>query len=127
MLRKILIIDDSELVRALYHFALKRYSGTKVVDAANGVEALKKLSEEEDIDLIILDINMPLMDGLTFLDVRSRAGIYNYIPVIIVSTEGTEEAVIAGLKKGAKGYVTKPFKPADLIKLIDKITSPVLV
>lgn len=123
MLKKILVVDDSDLIHNMYRLILKKYPGLKQIDAANGIEALKILGEEDDIELILLDINMPLMDGLTFLSVVKREGIYSNVPVIIISTEGKEEDTLRGLEMGAKGYVTKPFKPAELLKIIDKVAA----
>jgi two-component system, chemotaxis family, chemotaxis protein CheY len=123
MLKKILVVDDSDLIHNMYRLILKKIPGVKQIDASNGVEALKILGEEDGIELILLDINMPLMDGLTFLTVVKREGIYADVPVIIISTEGKEADTLRGLEMGAKGYVTKPFKPADLLKVIEKVSS----
>ena len=87
----------------------------------NGLEALEKLSQEESIDLILLDINMPVMNGLEFLQRILKEPAYQNIPVIIISTEGKEEDTIRGLKMGAKGYVKKPFQASELHSLIEKI------
>ena len=121
MLKKILVVDDSELIHNMFRIIFKRFKGSQQIDAFNGVEALKKLAEEDAIELILLDINMPMMDGLTFLDILKREKIYDKIPVIIVSTEGKEEDTIRGLQMGARGYVKKPFKPPELYKLIEQI------
>jgi two-component system, chemotaxis family, chemotaxis protein CheY len=121
MLNKVLVVDDSELIHNMFRLIFKRVKDCKVVTASNGVEALKKLSEDDEIQLILLDINMPLMDGITFLDVVQREKIFDKIPIIVVSTEGKEEDTIKALKMGAKGYVKKPFKPNELFKLIQQI------
>jgi two-component system chemotaxis response regulator CheY len=76
---------------------------------------------QKDIDLILLDINMPVMNGVQFLEKASMIGIVSRIPVIVISTEGKEEDTIRGLKLGARGYLTKPFHPTALHALIDKI------
>jgi two-component system chemotaxis response regulator CheY len=123
MLRKILAVDDSALIHQMYKLFLSRYKNCKLVSAMNGLEALDKLAQEEGIDLILLDINMPVMNGLEFLQRVQKEPAYQGIPVIIISTEGKEEDTIRGLKMGAKGYVKKPFQASELHGLIEKITA----
>ena len=122
MLRKILAVDDSALIHQMYKLFLSRYKNCKLVSAMNGLEALDKLGQEEGIDLILLDINMPVMNGLEFLQRVQKENAYKDIPVIIISTEGKEEDTIRGLKMGARGYVKKPFQASELHSLIEKIT-----
>ncbi len=121
MLKKVLVADDSELIHNMYKLMLKRYNGCYVISAKNGREALDKLAEEEEIELILLDINMPVMNGLQFLENVRDQGQYTHIPVIIISTEGKEEDTIKGLGLGAKGYIVKPFKSAMLHNMIESI------
>src|SRR5262245_41268479 len=123
MLRKILAVDDSALIHQMYKLFLSRYKNCKLISAMNGLEALDKLGQEEGIDLILLDINMPVMNGLEFLQRVQKEAAYQSIPVIIISTEGKEEDTIRGLKMGAKGYVKKPFQASELHGLIEKITT----
>jgi two-component system chemotaxis response regulator CheY len=123
MLRKILAVDDSALIHQMYKLFLSRYKNCKLISAMNGLEALDKLAQEEGIDLILLDINMPVMNGLEFLQRVQKETAYQSIPVIIISTEGKEEDTIRGLKMGAKGYVKKPFQASELHGLIEKITA----
>lgn len=120
MLKKILVVDDSALIHQMYRLVMSRYSCT-IVDAMNGQEALDILAVHKDIDLILLDINMPIMNGVQFLEKASAIGIVGRIPVIVISTEGKEEDTIRGLKLGARGYLKKPFHPSELHDLIDKI------
>jgi two-component system, chemotaxis family, chemotaxis protein CheY len=122
MLKKILVVDDSALIHQMYRLVLNRYK-CEIVDAMNGLEALDVLSQHE-IQLILLDINMPVMNGVQFLEKASTLGITRKIPVVIISTEGKEEDTIRGLKLGAKGYLKKPFNPSDLYDLIGKIVPP---
>jgi two-component system chemotaxis response regulator CheY len=122
-LRKILAVDDSALIHQMYKLFLSRYKNCKLISAMNGLEALDKLGQEDGIDLILLDINMPVMNGLEFLQRVQKEQAYQQIPVIIISTEGKEEDTIRGLKMGAKGYVKKPFQASELHGLIEKITA----
>lgn len=126
MFTKILAVDDSDIILNLHQMSFRRFSTTKLLTAKNGVEALKKLSEEEGIELILLDINMPLMDGITFLEiVRREKEKYGDIPVVIISTEGEEASVMEALKKGATGYIKKPFRQRELIELVEKVEAKV--
>jgi len=120
MVKKVLVVDDSSLIHQMYRLVLNRYNCT-IADAMNGQEALEVLALQNDIELILLDINMPVMNGLQFLEKASPLGIASRIPVIIISTEGKEEDTIRGLKLAARGYLKKPFHPASLHEMIEKI------
>ena len=120
MLKKILVVDDSALIHQMYRLVMSRYK-CELVDAMNGQEALDVLAVQNDVQLILLDINMPVMNGLQFLEKASALGITKKIQVIVISTEGKEDDTIRGLKLGARGYLKKPFNPADLHDLIEKI------
>jgi len=121
--RKILVVEDSELLHRMYDLVFGRYRnrGTKIVHAMNGLDGLNLLPQHPDTDLIVLDINMPGMGGLEFLDRVKQEPTFKHIPVIIVTTEGKEEQTLRGLRAGARGYLTKPFEPRDLHDLIDKL------
>jgi two-component system chemotaxis response regulator CheY len=105
----------------MYRLVFKRYQGCKIVDAMNGLEALEILAREDDFDLILLDINMPVMNGIQFMEKIKQENLYKHIPIIVISTEGKEEDTMRALKIGAWGYVVKPFKPHMLYELIEKI------
>ena len=122
-LNKILIVDDSQLIHSMYRLVLNRYKNCKILDAMNGLEALDVLSKENDFNLILLDINMPVMNGLQFMEKIKNENIYKQIPIIVISTEGKEEDTLRALQLGAAGYVVKPFKPHMLYELIEKILS----
>jgi two-component system chemotaxis response regulator CheY len=122
-LNKILIVEDSELLHRMYDLVLLRYrrEGTTILHSYNGKEALSTLSQHPDAALIILDINMPVMSGLEFLSFCKDQRVFQDIPVILVSTEGKEDDTRRGLQAGARAYVTKPFQPSDLHKVIEKL------
>ena len=120
-LNKILIVDDSQLIHSMYRLVMNRYKDCKIVDAMNGLEALDILSRENDFSLILLDINMPVMNGLQFMEKVKAENLYKHIPIIVISTEGKEEDTLRALKLGAAGYVVKPFKSHMLYDLIEKI------
>jgi two-component system chemotaxis response regulator CheY len=120
MLKKVLVVDDSALIHQMYKMVLMRYR-CEIVDAMNGQDGLDKLGKHRDVNLILLDINMPIMNGIEFIKkVKALDGL-NTIPIVMVSTEGKEEDTLRGLALGAKGYVKKPFQPSDLHALIEKI------
>jgi len=120
MLKKILVVDDSALIHQMFKMSFMRYRCT-MLSAKNGKEALDLLPKHPDIDLIMLDINMPVMGGLEFLGkLRALEG-YSRLPVIIQSTEGKEDDTKRGMALGATAYITKPIQTAALHTLIDKI------
>jgi two-component system chemotaxis response regulator CheY len=110
-----LIIDDSSVMRKIVERSL-RQAGielTKVFEAGNGAEALGVLKENQ-VDLILCDINMPVMDGLEFI--KQLPGIANAkdVPVVMITTEGSETHVVQALSCGARGYIRKPFTPEQV-------------
>lgn len=123
MLKKVLVIDDSALIHQMYKMVLMRYK-CSIIDAMNGQDGIDKLAQNPDASLILLDINMPMMNGLEFIRKVKELGKFDHIPIVIVSTEGKEEDTMRGLALGAKGYVKKPFQPSDLHALIEKLYPP---
>lgn len=114
----ILVVEDSPTMRQLIGFAMKRIANSKVIEATDGVDALKKLSSEK-IDLILADINMPVMDGLKLVSLVRGNPIYKDIPIIIITTEGAEEDKKRALAIGANAYLPKPIQTQELIKLVN--------
>ncbi|MDI6745303.1 MAG: response regulator [Thermodesulfovibrionales bacterium] len=118
----ILVVEDSPTMRQLIGFAMKRIAGSKVIEATDGVDALKKLSSEK-IDLILADINMPAMDGLKLVSLVRGNPAYKNIPIIIITTEGAEEDKKRALAIGANAYLPKPIQTQELIKLVNGFIS----
>jgi two-component system chemotaxis response regulator CheY len=114
----ILIVEDSPTMRQLLSFAMKRIHDSKVIEATDGVDALKKLSSEK-VDIILADINMPIMDGLKLVSLVRGNASYKNIPIIIITTEGAEEDKKKALALGANAYLTKPIQTQELIKLVN--------
>jgi two-component system chemotaxis response regulator CheY len=115
---RVLLIDDASLVRLYYRDALER-AGYRVGEALNGLEALEKLLVEP-ADLLLVDVNMPQMDGLTFLSVlRRQAWPLSAIPAIVISTEAKEVDKAAARRAGANFYLVKPVTPDDLVAHAD--------
>jgi two-component system, chemotaxis family, chemotaxis protein CheY len=110
-----LIIDDSAVMRKVIERAL-RQAGlelTDVLQASNGEEALQTLRENQgatdSLSLILSDINMPVMDGLQFLETRKQENLSPGVPVVMITTEGNEAFVMRAIAAGAQGYICKPF------------------
>ena len=118
--RKVLIIDGSTLIHQLFRFTLP---DRRLVFAADGVEALSRLGENRDVDLIFLDIDVPRMSGLELLARIKADWTLATIPVVIISTEGKEHDVVRGLQAGAAGYVRKPFGSLEVTSLISRLTA----
>lgn len=115
---KILVVDDSKLMHKIYEVMLRQYPLAYAVD---GRDALARLAEHRDVDLVLLDINMPTMNGLEFLaEVRNRPELTD-LPVIIISTEGREEDTARGLEAGAIAYVKKPFRSEEILGTIARL------
>ncbi len=115
-----LVVEDSPTMRQLISFSLKRFKNAKIIEAVDGVDALKKLSGER-IDLILTDINMPVMDGLKLVSLVRQNAQLKEIPIIIITTEGAEEDRERGLALGANAYISKPIQSSHLIKTISEL------
>lgn len=115
-----LVVEDSPTMRQLISFALKRVHGSKIVEASDGIDALKKLSATS-FDLILTDINMPIMDGLKLVSLIRGNDQHKDIPIIIITTEGAEEDRKKGLALGANAYLSKPIQTAELLKLVNSL------
>ena len=110
-----LIIDDSSVMRKIVERSLRQagINLTQVFEAGNGAEALALLQVNR-VDLILCDVNMPVMDGLEFI--KQLPGVPNAkdVPVVMITTEGSEHHVVQALSSGAKGYIRKPFTPEQV-------------
>jgi len=117
---EILVVEDSPTMRQLIVFALKRLKDVNVTEASDGVDGLKKLSNHK-FDLMIADINMPIMDGLKLVSLVRQDPKYNDMPIIIVTTEGAEEDRKRGLALGANAYLTKPVQTTQLLSTVKEL------
>ena len=112
---KALIVDDSSVMRKIVERSL-RQAGVdleKVLEAGNGAEALVAL-QGGAVDLILCDINMPVMDGLEFVRQVSTVDTAKGVPIVMITTEGSESHVVQALSAGARGYIRKPFTPEQV-------------
>ena len=117
MSKNVLIVDDSNTVRNLVAFILKA-EGIKVTTAEDGLDGLEKLYSMPEVDLILTDINMPRMDGFSFIIAVREQDAYKDIPIIILSTEGGEEDIQKGIRLGANLYMVKPAQPEKMVRNI---------
>ena len=115
---KVLVVEDSKLVHKMYDMMLRQFT---LVHAYNGQEALARLAEHPDADLILLDVNMPKMNGLEFLAHVKAMPQFAGIPVVIITTEGKEEDTRRGMEAGASAYLTKPFRNETLLDTIAQL------
>ena len=122
MAKTIMIVDDSASLRQVVSIALKG-AGYDVVDACDGVDALKKLDGRK-VHLIISDVNMPNMDGITFVKAAKQLPAYKFTPVIMLTTEAGEEKKKEGQAAGARAWVVKPFQPAQMLGAVAKLVLP---
>jgi DNA-binding NtrC family response regulator len=121
-LKKVLIVDDSNLHANMCSTIFAPYDNCSIEFARSGLEALDMLNVNDDFDLIITDINMPHMDGISLIKEMKKRG-FRHLPVIVVSTEDKEKDILSALKLGARGYVTKPWRAAHFRELIVRVLS----
>lgn len=120
---KILVVDDSGIMRRVIS-KVANDNGYKSIEAVNGADCLTQLRKNENnISLIILDWNMPVMDGYEVLVKIRSEDRYDHIPVLMATADGVEEDVVKAIKAGADSYLVKPFTPENLAERIKKILS----
>jgi two-component system chemotaxis response regulator CheY len=115
-----LVVEDSPPMRKMIVFALSRIKGLVVAEADDGVDALRRLAGTK-YDLIITDINMPILDGLKLVKRLRADESYMHVPIIIITTEGAAEDRQRALALGANAYITKPIQAPQVIKLVKEI------
>jgi two-component system chemotaxis response regulator CheY len=117
---RFLVVEDSATMRQLISFSLKRFKGCMIIEAVDGVDALKKLQTEE-VDMILTDINMPVMDGLKLVALVRQNPKMKDLPIVIITTEGAQEDRDRGLALGANAYISKPIQSSHLTKVIAEL------
>jgi two-component system chemotaxis response regulator CheY len=120
MATNILVVEDSPTMRQLIIFALKRIRDGRVVEASDGVDGYKKLSQER-FDIIITDINMPVMDGLKLVSLIRKDAAHKNVPIVIITTEGAMEDKQRALALGANAYITKPIQASVVLNTIKQL------
>lgn len=112
-------VDDSQSIREMMNYTLSE-AGYNVLEAEDGVEALKVL-ETNKADVIVTDLNMPNMDGITLIKSLREKPEYKGTPILMLTTESDAGKKAAGKEAGATGWIVKPFKPEKLIAVIKKV------
>jgi two-component system chemotaxis response regulator CheY len=115
-----LVVEDSPMMRQLLVFALARIKKLAVVEADDGVDGLRKLAGGK-FDLVITDINMPIMDGLKLVKRIRTDAVHKDVPIIIITTEGSQEDRQRALSLGANAYVTKPIQAPQVIAKVKEL------
>jgi len=122
MAKSILIVDDSASVRQVVGISL-RQAGYEVIEGVDGKDALTKLTGQK-VHLIISDVNMPNMDGISMVKAVKEMPAYKFTPIVMLTTESQEEKKRQGQAAGAKAWVVKPFKPDQLLAVVQKLVLP---
>jgi two-component system chemotaxis response regulator CheY len=119
MSKTIMVVDDSGSFRTVVKLALQK-AGYTVVEACDGKDAVAKLNGQK-LNLIVCDVNMPQMDGLSFLRHMKTLAQYKFTPVIMLTTESQEAKKAEGKAAGARAWITKPFQPSTLVDAVNKL------
>jgi len=120
--KTVLIVDDSSTLRASVEFTLTEagYDVVQAADGAEGLAALKKFEgRESDVGIIITDINMPNMDGISFIKEVKKTS-FKFLPILVLTTESQDSRKMEGKEAGASGWLVKPFKPEQLTGVVAK-------
>ena len=120
MAKCVLVVDDSETVRQVLQLTLSN-AGFDVIEAEDGDDALNKLFSAPVVDMLITDLNMPNMDGLELIKKIREDKKHRFTPIVMLTTESSEEKKRAGREAGASGWIVKPFKPEQLLKVVKMI------
>lgn len=118
-MKKILTVDDSASMRAMVAFTLKA-QGFDVTEAVNGQEGLDK-AKAGTFDLVISDVNMPVMDGIEFIGLLRKEESYRFTPILMLTTESGMDKKQEGKSAGATGWIVKPFDPQKLVAVVNKV------
>jgi two-component system chemotaxis response regulator CheY len=122
MAKTIMIVDDSASLRQVVGIAL-RGAGYEVIEGSDGADALKKLTGQK-VHLIVSDVNMPNMDGITFVKEVKKLPAYRFTPIVMLTTESQDDKKREGQAAGAKAWMVKPFNPPQLLAVVQKLVLP---
>lgn len=118
-MKKILAVDDSRSIRDMVSFTLEN-AGFDVTQTVDGEDAYQ-FALENTVDLVLTDVNMPNMDGITLVSKLRELDAYKYIPILVLTTESSDEKKKQGRAAGATGWIVKPFNPSTLIQTVEKV------
>lgn len=120
MAKTALVVDDSPTMRQMVAFTLTN-AGFKVVEAEHGVDAVNKVAGGAKMDLVVTDLNMPEMDGITLIKELRKLATFKFTPILMLTTESADDKKKAGKEAGATGWIVKPFNPELMLKIIAKV------
>ncbi len=120
MRKTALIVDDSKAMRQLVAFTLGG-AGFEIIEGVDGQDGLDKLNALPHLSLIVTDVNMPTMDGLTFVKRVRALPAYKFTPLLVLTTESDDEKKKEGRAAGATGWIVKPFNPEQMLKTVAKV------
>jgi two-component system chemotaxis response regulator CheY len=120
MRKTALVVDDSPTMRQMVAFTLTN-AGFKVVEAEHGKDALAKVAGEPKVDIVVTDLNMPEMDGISLIRELRKMAMFKFTPILMLTTESSADKKQAGKDAGATGWIVKPFNPELILKVIAKI------
>ena len=120
MAKTVLVVDDSPTMRQMVAFTLTN-AGYQVVEAGNGKEAVGKVNGGAKPDLVVTDLNMPEMDGITLIKEIRKVPALKFTPILMLTTEASDDKKKAGQAAGATGWIVKPFNPEQMMAVIKKV------
>lgn len=120
MSKTALVVDDSRTMRQMVAFTLTN-AGFTVIEAEDGKDAVRKVEAGTKLDIVVTDLNMPEMDGITLIKELRRLTAYKFTPILMLTTESAQEKKKEGKEAGATGWIVKPFNPDVLLKTIAKV------
>lgn len=118
--KTVLVVDDSSTMRQMVAYTLTS-AGYEVVEAGNGKEAVSKLNGGTKPALVVTDLNMPEMDGITLITEIRKMAAFKFTPILMLTTESADDKKKAGQAAGATGWIVKPFNPEQMLKVIQKV------
>jgi two-component system chemotaxis response regulator CheY len=119
MPKAVLIVDDSTSMRQMVSFTMKE-AGFDVIEGGNGQEALSHV-EGKSVNLVITDLNMPVMDGMSLIRALRAKPEFKFTPILMLTTESQQEKKLEGKAAGATGWIVKPFNPEQLLQVVQKV------
>jgi two-component system chemotaxis response regulator CheY len=120
MAKKILVVDDSAAIRQSIGFVLGQ-QGYEIVEAKDGAEGLKALESTGKVDLVITDVNMPVLDGISMIKKLRESGANRFTPVLVLTTESQGNKMTEGKEAGATGWIVKPFSAEKFLETVNKV------
>jgi two-component system, chemotaxis family, chemotaxis protein CheY len=117
--KTVLVVDDSTSMRQMVSFTMKE-AGFAVLEGANGAEAITQ-AQGKPVDLVITDLNMPVMDGMTLIRTLRGKAEFRFTPILMLTTESQQEKKLEGKAAGATGWIVKPFNPEQLLQTVSKV------